>query len=1053
MLGAGAGAHFELHGCFATMGSQPVGIPRVLESLPARPPTPPREAIHEVDAALPRQLLVSQVVHPRTSLHTPPNVYSPNPASSSTSRRKKVGFSAQAEYKEPPVYTEALVGKHQPTPVSLPSSSSRPVKSILKATTLANPLESVPNSQFDGSTPDQFNIAAMLESTIQQLAGADALSKLNAYRTLVEGLRASNNLPDRIALQDRMSLFTQFIQRDITAKTAAGSPDTQLIIAALTLLNTFLHFPGIASTLPNDFGIFIVDHCIRSFEDGQTSKEIARHLMQLVRSQNFSPKVMTSDRVGRLVTSLNKIEQHLQGKSILMYRICIYQRLVKQCRQQMITHSDWMLDMFTDMLSTMKEIRSAAIGLGLEAAFNLGREKTVTKKVTEILKFSRGEEKKKYIDFYAERLTEMANDDTERLAVPRIWSVMILFLADSDKKWSVLVPWMTIMQACFNGRDFQVRREANHAWCRLVYRLEVDDRCLSAKSLNILIRPLIQQLERKWTGKHPEELRKVLMGCICNLFYYTFDPTGNPAMLDTYWDRCLKVLMEQFLDRKKDRAQDNMIQAALILTGLFDHSRTRTWKDDHVLENPLVKPDELPAIDAKWIRRNAARVFTIVGPILETNFLELSNVESPFCKLWQALIGAVAGAGKQEVMVSSETMTFMAHSFDLLVKIWSKGPGSSEDRGRGLSAKFLESTRHFLKTMIESPRLPFTEKVFLINKQDGIKAVSTPQHRPGKNQGSACSPLYHLFSILSSIPPGVVDDDTFAVFIGNVFAGFFEKGRADLPQELLQSLPMDALCAYGPWVAVSERILSGWDHGQHSHQTTSSGSEAPVGHEYRDVAKILERGLRSTPNLPWIHWQKLFNGLCNRVREETGDAGLAIAVVDYLAKSVLELLSSAESPVHSNLLKASVELISVSTQPRDRQAVEAARRRLWGTTLSGPRTASFDPFDTTYKLMTFHLEKMYILFPTFDAEEFTMPLLNAVTSFLGRCNRHLQFRTLVLLQDGIACWIRDGEKQLGNRESSPVVDSVSKYSAEDNISIRLLTCSRSKLFGREFALF
>ena len=162
--------------------------------------------------------------------------------------------------------------RQHPTPLSLPRSASKPVKSILKVTTpVSNLLDSTTKGDCNPSDP-QVNLAAMLESTLQQLAGGDRDSKLDAYLMLTRAWKASNNLPDRVALQDKMSLFTQFMQRDIVAKTPEGNLDTSLVNPSLNLLNTFLPFPAIASTISNDFGVFIIDHCIRSFEDASTPR-------------------------------------------------------------------------------------------------------------------------------------------------------------------------------------------------------------------------------------------------------------------------------------------------------------------------------------------------------------------------------------------------------------------------------------------------------------------------------------------------------------------------------------------------------------------------------------------------------------------------------------------------------------------------------------------------------------------------------------------------------------------------------------------------------------
>lgn len=949
-------------------------------------------------------------VDSRLNLHTPPGHQSPasSVAADSTSRRirKKVGFSAQAEYKDPPVYCEGGAVQQQPTPVSLPPSRSKPVKSILKVT------NHVP-SFFDSSAgaicnpPNPHaNLAAMLESTIQQLAGGDRDSKVDAYLMLTRAWKASNNLPDRVALQEKMGLFTQFMQRDVAARTPEGALDTSLVNHALNLLNTFLHFPAIASTITNDFGVFIIDHCIRSFEDASTPKDTARRLMQVISLQNFSSKVMTIDRVGRLVSSLHNIEEHLKGKSIVLSRVLIYRKLVQQSRQLMIIHSDWLLDMFTDMLSSLRDIRSAAISLGLEAAFSIGHEKQLSRKVMEVLNLSY--ENRRYIQYYEEKLQAMAKDKHESAVVPQIWSVVILLLRIPLDKWENAGPWLRIIQDCFNSTDFPTKIAANHAWCRLVYLMLLEERT-SGKNLSTLTTPLISQLRRKGTGKPSEDLRQTVLGGICNLFYYAFKPTINPGILDAHWDNSVRPVLNKLLEPKAEAAEDNLRQATAILTGLFDSTTPRRWRADHITESTLVKPEELPPIDPKWIRRNTNRVFAVVQPILEQDFLALARTDSASYTLWKALVSTVASAAAKEVKVSRDTAVFVVEALNVLQKIWKLGPAGGE-RGQSRVVDFLLAVRAYLEVMISSlGRLPFTEK-------------------PGRHQALAKAPLYALFAMLSTLPPGVPDDKDFAEFFSSIFAPFCaskaDKARMELAQDLLSAIPMDAPRPYGPWLLVAENILAWLEPSHCSHHSTGSGNETPVGHDYRDIVKVLERGIRSIPNLPPKHWGSLFYALVGRVRDETGDAGVAIVVIEPLAKTLIEQFTPRDSvDVPLSCVRYATELVSVATQPRDRQAVDAARKRLWGTALAGSRSSSFDTFDGLYKAVNEALGYAYDKFDLVDSD-LVVHLLKELGGFFDRCNPQLFVRALTASQDGILPWFQDNKRQL-NSQASPVLTAVS----------------------------
>ncbi|KAK1672251.1 Rap1-interacting factor 1 N terminal-domain-containing protein [Colletotrichum godetiae] len=1020
------------------MGSVEVVSSR-LESLPPRPPTPPRETSLAADATTSKHLLVlPPSSDPRSSLQTPPSVYSPLSGADSTNpsgrrARKRVGFSAKAQYNEPPNYPGVAVAKPRSSPLSAPSSTQpKPVKSILKQTSSPSPLSS---SVKPDSLTTSANISDMLESTVKQLAGADRDSKRDAYTTLVMTLKTSNNLPDRIALQSKMGLFVQFTQRDITSKNAtSGGPDAPLVNNALSLLATFLHFPAIASTIPNDFGIFFIDHCIRSFEDPATPKDVARHLMQAVATQDFSAKVLTSDRVRRLMNALHNIEDNLKGKSIVMSRILIYKRLVQQSRQLMVLHSDWLNDLFTDMLSRVKELRSAAISLGLEAVYIFGKEKSLSRKVMEL--FDTSIEEMKFAEYYHQQLRTMAKDKDDRqltASVPKIWSVIIGLLRCPLDKWQFFNQWLQLIQMGFNNSDHpQTKQEANFAWNRFVWSMHTEGQSF-VKLLPILYQPLGSQLKSKYTNKHT---REVVFGSVCNLLYYTFKPGTNVALLDTYWDICVKPLTEppKAQARNPDAVDEHMRQMTLILTGLFDSTTPRIWREERIRETTLARPNELPAIDPKWLRRNSARVFQTLEPIMDRHFLELSDKNSQIHRLWRTLVGAIVSAASKEIKVSVDTAGFISQVCGLLLKHWENGLAEIEDPTPEMASKFLDSARELIIVAVEAMGLrPFTEKMISLGRLHTFTPVSTPSHKPAKNAGDARTPLQHLMGLVSRLPPGIPDGEEYVEFFKTLFAPFLVQKSANSQSELAQEMlsvtpiwspPVNRL-PYAPLVFAAECLLATFSSSQNSAQTTSSTGQPSLGHEYRTVVRFLERGWKETPNLPWKPWCSLFLQLSTRSSQETGEAGRALGTIEPLAKVIRESIPADHtSPLFAKTLLATTELLHIASLPLDRQALEAARRRLWGTAVAGPRSSSFDPFDNFYKLVNELMERLYEAGEHGDLNEHATSLLKECGSFLARCNPELVCRTVSNLESGLAMWIRDSQGILKARQSPATSEAV-----------------------------
>lgn len=1011
--------------------------------------------------------LVRLPADPKLSLQTPPNgVYSPHSTtlSNGSSRRsgKNVAFASLTQYKDAPDYGAENQSSPPSGPLIPSARASKPQKGILKPFSSPNPLELSFNTA--NGAVSRLSLVDMLESTLRQLAGDDRADKVDAYGTLTCALKASNNLPDRVALQDRMPRFMEFIQRDITTTPL----DTPLANHALTFLLTIFHFSGVSSSLSNDFGIFIIDHCIRSFGDSTVAKEVTRHLLHVVAQQNFSPRVMTVDRTTRLLTALHNIEDHVTGKSIIHSRIMIYRRLMKQCKPVMLAHTGWLRDLITDTISTTKDIRTIAIAFGFEASAAIGKDRQVSKKLAELFRSPEDEKtaednqlaenKREYIDLYIDRLKTMLRSRQDPSSVPRIWSVVLLLLRGIQlDKWQSLNPWLRIIQQCFNTSDMQTRREANYAWNRFVYVLYLDETSFSKLLGSTLCSPVCSQWKRKAvTAKNDDEFQIAIFGSACNLFYYMFKPGVSHAQLDKYWDKGFKRIMQQLC--APDQPDERYDQAICIFTNLFDATTRRQWTEDRVMQNPIADAAELPPVDPKWLRRNAARVFQLVQPVLERKFSDLSNTSSATAKMWKTLIASVSSAASKEIKVSFETTEFISQVFTSLSSLWKRGvsPVALGQDGESQRRTFLASTREFVTAVVSAfGVLPFTEKQ-LCSREDVFTPVTTPSHRPSKTNGVVLTPLHHLFAILSSTPEGVEDDDAFAEFFEAVFRPFFRtknpKASTELAQEMINLVPMDTVCPYGPWIMAADTVKTALAQGrsrQKSHLGLPKSHEVALGPEYRDVCKILERGFRSTPNLPWDHWFALFGAFENHVGDETGDAGRALAVVEPLAKMVLDHVASSGG-LATQTVNAASALLIISKQPVDRQAVDAARKRLWGTTIA--KSPTFDPFDNLYKLSNLLMEHLYKNLGSPDAVDLpTTAFMEDMDGFLGGCNKSLAMRTISILQDGLAFWIKDDESRLSSRQAAETASAVRMNVPKIKFNQELTQTYRRSRYGIGFA--
>ncbi|TAQ88451.1 hypothetical protein B7494_g3220 [Chlorociboria aeruginascens] len=998
----------------------------ILPNLPARPPTPPRESHNSRGSVSFFSSSISRLFSKDTTPRTPnitPDIPTESPNQASGASRKRVEWASRHEYKDAPtVFSENKSSPHSIQPV-LSSTKRRPVKSILKA---SHP-EDIQGTSTKLSPPHTFpNLAAMLESTVQQLAGKDRFVKRDSYITLSEVLKASDTALDTRALKPKMGLLLQFIQRDLYAKTDTGGFDTVLIINALILLSSFLHKQAIADSFTTDFMVFFVDHAIKTFEDPGMSKEVVKHLMFILAKQNFSTKVMTSERVGKLITALQNIEDHMKGKSISVGRINVLRTLLRQSRSHMITNTDWVPELFTMVLSGIAEIRSHAITFGLEASLSLGTESKVSRAVMEL--FQRDASGTTFAEYYATRLKTMVTKKVSPASVPQIWSVCVLFFRCNRLQlvqWNSMQLWLEIIQTCFNCSDQATKLEANLAWDRFVFAVQPDEKT-SPSMISTLLAPLMVQFKRKPSPK----TRAAALSSICNLLYYALKPNASPAQLDLYWDSYVAPIVGKMLEITKDSNSSTLAQeitdAISILCGLFDSTSPRPWKDTRAMDSNALEFKELPALDPKWLRRSAPQVFKVLGPIVEKQFWEFANEESKVSHLWKTYITSIASPAIKEIKVSNDTMACVAFIFNMLYKVWQRGPGgleqSREDSGSG---DFMKSFESIITTTIYGlGPLPFTEKLLSIGSQSEFIVIATPSQRHGNTRGEIKCPLHHLFVLFTNPSPNLEYDGQFFQLVRAILSPFFDtrsssKSKMDLVKDLLQLLPADSTePSRIIWRVLADFATSAID----IRDETSGGSvdnDQPLGIEYRNIVKILEVGVESSLDEPLPGWKRLFEALITSASIDAGDGGKAIAVIEPLSRT---LIAKFVPEKLSNLggLPYCRTLMSKASYPKDRQTLNAAQRKLWGTMNAGQQN-EFDPYSYLYEYVSHCLERAYTAFTPTLAHEYS-DVLSAITALLTRCPNTASINALAKLQNGISPWITDKSTKLSG--GTPLSQSV-----------------------------
>ncbi|KAI9051873.1 hypothetical protein LZ554_004130 [Drepanopeziza brunnea f. sp. 'monogermtubi'] len=1001
-------------------------------SLQARPPTPPRESVNsgpKPGSFGLEKFRFTNSNHRRASAPAASSVTtddSPvdNPGSSTKSGKKRVLWSESTEYSDPP--TASFDGKHITRMVQplAPSSERKPSKSILKT-------YNVREHEYNGVGPNaklrplhhHASFATMLDSIVQQLAGNDRSSKMDAYLMLSSTLKASENVPDLKALKGKMGILCQLIGQDLSQKLENGKPDTSLVVNALVLLSSFLQKHAVSAMFPAEFSTQLVDHSIKAFEEEAPSKEIIKHLMFILAQQNFSLKVINEKRVGRLITALHNIGNHLKGKSIAMWRISIFRALLRQCRNHMMANSSWYVDMFDGMLNSLKEIRTHAITFAFEAAITLGTESNATRAVTHV--FAHQHDKESYAKHYTGKLEDMLRKkvDWDSATVPQIWSIVMLFFRSSPnalEQWQYFNSFLNIIQLCFNSSDISTRTEANFAWNRFIFALQPNEKT-SKKFRGLLSQALFTQLKSRKHG------RKAALSSMNILLYYALRPQSSATQLEMYWDEYVAPLVDACLTFAKERegpevAKQEATDACIILRCLFDTTTQRKWSETRAidsLQQAVMNSSELPALDSKWLRKNHARVFKVLVPLMEKLYWDLGH-DTPITRLWKTYIASISSPAVTEIRPHLDTMSCIASIFGMLHKFWTVGgeklgslPPANAFSTAEKSAAFLKGFECIISSTIAGLRLsPFEGERKISIAHDSFFAVDTPTHQqPRKIRNESRTPLKHLVLLWTSSSPGLRYSQPFMNMVHRVVSEFMgarpkKNAKMELIKSLFHLLPTDNRdSSRAIW-----QVLAGFAATITSmREDQDSGSdEQQLGVAYKELVEILRLGVKFSPNAIPHNWETLFDALITSATINVGDAGRAIAVVEPLAKFFTTSVPDVDT--ESRGLFYLSFILESATYPKDRRALDAASRRLTG----GPATqkpSTFDPYIHLYEYARIGLETAYDTHSIDHLAE-NADIVSATTHLLGKCPVSLILPVLAKLQAGIACWIIDSEAKL-----------------------------------------
>ncbi|KAI9779431.1 MAG: hypothetical protein M1839_007396 [Geoglossum umbratile] len=980
-----------------------------------RPPTPPRD---------------SKASDTVTAILCDSTLRSNSPSSTDSSQpqagekiRKRVGFSPlTTSYHRLPGFS----GDSGSAPLKLlpPSRELKSSKSILKPFERPVPLHPADFSLLPGQgiSPHSYaNFANMLQSVVQQLAGAVRSSRLDAYIAISGTLKAyQDGTPDLEAMTKQMGLFMQFIQRDMCATLDSGALDTALITKSLKLLAIFFWSPQLSAALNDEFRSFVLDRAIAAIEDAQVPKALTIHYTHLLVQQKFPPQIITASRASKLITALHK--DHIKGTGLTAERLGVYQRLLIQARQVMISRAaEWMEYLFSSMLSTIKEIRSRAVDFGMEAGIALGAVREVSRATSSL--FNRETDGTIFAEYLGKRLSKMVAEKEDGPHAAKMWSVVVLFFRSRPHQlehWEHIQLWLRVIQECFNSGDMTIRNHANLAWNKLVYSISLDAET-SEKTIKMLRIPISGPLEKKGNDKFSVNGRQMALASLCNLLYYSLSPRAPAKQLDLCWDEYVdEILGKVFLSGVGESDQ-----ACRILAALFDGSQPKSWTIDRVTQAGAITAEELPRLDSKWVRSRTNRILKIVEVALgRASWNDTVNDEAPVQRLWLNFTKTISDAGSLEVKTSNELMEAMAHIFNMFQRVWKAGPRTLNVGNKQPKDAYLRRFSFLVQTaMANIGAICFTERVLSLDPQQLFEAVSTPTHRSSSGSHAprlSVSPVLHLFLFYLQPPVGVVITPFYYDMVRELLEACCNsrgsrRTRLELLKQCVQALPAPTSTQMEPThITAVWEVIAGLSENAMvmAAQEKALNSPQPVGHEYRDMRSVLEWGAKYYQSYHFQTWNNLFIKFVNSVNQEMGNGGVAAAIIEPLA---LALKSERVDSNDGIILAYGALILETTTYPGNRQALDIAQKALWGSAIGARKMSSFDPFDHLYQMINHFLAASYDSLPSINGSH-AHTFLVQVSTLVEKCPLSLLSILLKRIQEGVAVWVEDTDHKLTERD-------------------------------------
>lgn len=640
--------------------------------------------------------------HPNTTvdfLSTPDSPASFPGTSSRT--RKRVEFSPWTNALDPHGSNQPAVPASTVKPL-LPSSECQALKSILKPTA-AEEISIVGHAQLQQV---DLSVGEMIESIIQQLSCDERTVSVDAYQTLSRVMRQYDGVPEEAVLRIKVTAILKYIKRDIL-RPMLEIADTNLITQALKVLVILVWNPDYSVFLTDEYRSFVLDRSILVISEHTAPKSVIMHYLHLLATQEFRPNLITyNNRATRLLEALKVLSDHIKGNGILSERLLLYRKLLDQTKATMKTKAHlWVEELLSGMTHHMKDVRSKAVDLGLQACSAFPTSSSISGSVRNVLQ-NELDNGMTVGTTMSRKLERMIASKDDMVQVPQIWAIIVLLSSNVDTKvdeWPDLKDWLKVIQRCFNCSELAVRQQSNIAWNRFVSVVRPHE--ASDTLLSMLAKPIAAQLEKQVTETSVKSSRATAVSSYCNLLYYAFRPAATHKQYTRVWNEYIvKVMRSSFFEKNVANAD---ISCRVLMAILWNSSKgAKVWNESRALQDSRpIEPEELPTIDCKWVRMRSSAIVDMFSVLLKYCSWGASGQSDRayIAVAWTHFLRAQREASSKEIKPTMETKHATLTVLQFLSRLWEDTENDLPDDKNQSLAQIKQMTR---STIFELGHLP-----------------------------------------------------------------------------------------------------------------------------------------------------------------------------------------------------------------------------------------------------------------------------------------------------------------------------------------------------------